>query len=103
MKRILQFNQSDRGYACYENGENIFEISKDDLQFDVKGFYHAFYGEGKDFEDIELENCVHDDKDAKHVYECINQLMKKIKEKLEELQDTSTTCSRSVDANKVEE
>ncbi len=55
----------------------------------MKAFYRAFYGEDKDFEDIEVENCIPDDKDARHVYECIIQLMTKIKEKLDDLPDDS--------------
>ena len=87
MKRTLQFNNTDAGYACFENGEKVFEISKTDLQFDVKTFYQAFYSEDKDFEDIEVENCIPDDKNARRVYECIVQLMAKIKDKLAELPD----------------
>ena len=87
MKRMLQFKKTDAGYACFENDENIFEIAKSNLQFDVKTFYQTFYSEGKDFEDIEVEDCVHDDKEAKHVYKCITQLIAKIKEKLAELPD----------------
>lgn len=85
MKRTLQFKQTDAGYACFEGEENVFEISKIDLQFNVKDFYQAFYGEDKDFEDIELENCIEDDRDANRVYSCIITLMAKIKEKLAEL------------------
>lgn len=87
MKRTLQFNNTDAGYACFEDDEKVFEISKTDLQFDVKAFYQAFYSEDKDYEDIEVENCVPDDKDARRVYECIVQLMAKIKEKLAEMPD----------------
>lgn len=87
MKRTLQFNSTDTGYACFENDEKVFEISKTDLQFDVKAFYQAFYSEDKDYEDIEVENCISDDKDARRVYECIVQLMTKIKEKLAEMPD----------------
>ena len=85
MKRMLQFNKTDTGYACFENDENVFEISKSNLQFDVKAFYQAFYSEGKDFEDIEVGNCITDDKDGKRVFDCIVLLMSKIKEKLAEL------------------
>ena len=85
MKRILQFKKTDAGYACFENDENVFEIAKSNLQFDVKAFYQAFYSEDKDFEDIEVENCAQDDKDARRIYECIIQLMLKIKEKLAEI------------------
>lgn len=89
MKRVLQFKKTNAGYACFENDESVFEIAKADLQFDVKAFYQAFYGENKDFEDIELENCIPDDKDARHIYECISQLITKIKEKLDDLPDDS--------------
>lgn len=85
MKRMLQFKKTESGYACFENDENVFEIAKDNLQFDVKAFYQAFYSEDKDFEEVEVENCVTDDKDGKRVYECIVLLMAKIKEKLTEL------------------
>lgn len=85
MKRILQFKNTDSGYACFENDENVFEIAKADLQFDVKAFFLAFYNEDKDYENIELENCIPDDKDGKRVYDCINSLIGQIKEKLAEL------------------
>ena len=85
MRRTIQFKQTEAGYACFEDEENIFEICKTDLQFNVKDFYQAFYGEDKDFEDIEIENCIQEDKDANRVYGCIATLMEKIKEKLAEL------------------
>lgn len=87
MKRTLQFRKIEVGYACFENDENVFEISKTDLQFNVKDFYQAFYAEDKDYEDIELENCLQDDKDAQRIYECIISLMNKIKEKIAEVPD----------------
>lgn len=85
MKRMLQFKKTDAGYACFENDENVFEIAKSNLQFDVKAFYLAFYSEDKDFEDIEVENCIPDDKYGKRVYDCIVLLISKIKEKFAEL------------------
>lgn len=85
MKRTLQFKNTEKGYACFEGDENVFEISKSDLQFDVKAFYQAFYSDDKDYEDIEVENCIPDDKDARRVYQCIVQLISKIKEKLLEM------------------
>ncbi len=85
MKRTLQFKNTDKGYACFNGEENVFEISKSDLQFDVKAFYQAFYAEGKDSENIEIENCVSDDKNGRRIYECIMQLVLKIKEKLAEI------------------
>ena len=85
MKIMLQFKKTDAGYACFENDENVFEIAKSNLQFDVKAFYQAFYSEDKDFEDIEVENCIPDDKYGKRVYDCIVLLISKIKEKFAEL------------------
>ena len=85
MKRMLQFKKTDAGYACFENDENVFEIAKSNLQFDVKAFYQAFYSEDKDFEDIEVENCIPDDKYGKRVYDCIVLLISTIKEKFAEL------------------
>ena len=82
---MLQFKKTDAGYACFENDENVFEIAKSNLQFDVKAFYQAFYSEDKDFEDIEVENCIPDDKYGKRVYDCIVLLISKIKEKFAEL------------------
>ena len=31
MKRIIQFKITDGGYACFENGEAVFNITKTDL------------------------------------------------------------------------
>ena len=87
MRRTIQFKQTEAGYACFEDGKNIFEVSKNDLQFNVKNFYNALYSEGKDFDNIELENCIENDKVAKHVYDCIVMLMDKIREKFTELSD----------------
>lgn len=87
MKRILQFKKTERGYACFEGEENVFEIFEANLQFDVKSFYQAFYSEGKDFEDIEIENCIKNDKTAVHVYGCIINLVQQIKDKLAELSE----------------
>lgn len=87
MKRAIQFRQTEAKYACFEDEKNIFEICKADLQFNVKDFYQAFYSEDKDFEDIEIENCTQEDKEANRVYGCIVTLMEKIKEKLAELSE----------------
>lgn len=96
MKRMLQFKKTELGYACFENNENVFEIAKANLQFDVKAFYQAFYSGDKDFDDIEVENCISDDKDARRIYECIIQLVTKIKEKLDELPDDSADVQNGI-------
>ena len=78
MKRIIQFKITDTGYACFEEGKNIFEISKTTLEFNVRDFYQAFYSEGKCFEDITLENSIKNDKAGSRMYESINSLIEKI-------------------------
>lgn len=103
MKRMLQFKKTDAGYACFENDENVFEIAKSNLQFDVKAFYQAFYSEDKDFDDIEVENCALDDKAGKRVYDCIVLLMSKIKEKLAELPLEDSDDESQVDEDFSEE
>lgn len=85
MTRVLQFKQTENAYVCVENGNSIFEISKIDLQFNVKNFYYAFYGTEQEDEEIILENTIPEDKKAKRVYDCIATLMERIKEKLSEL------------------
>ena len=85
MTRVLQFKQTENAYVCVENGNSIFEISKIDLQFNVKNFYYAFYGTEQENEEIILENTIPEDKKAKRVYDCIATLMVRIKEKLSEL------------------
>ena len=85
MKRTIHFKLTDTGYGCFEEDKRIFEISKKDLQFNVKEFYQAFYAENNDYENIEILNHVEDDKDASRVYQCIVTLMEKIKEKLAEM------------------
>lgn len=85
MKRVVQFRVTNTGYACFENNEIIFEISKTELQFNVRDFYQAFYGEDKDFDNIVIENKVENDKTADRVYKCIISLVSDIKNKLSEL------------------
>ena len=96
MKRTVQFKKTDNGFACFDGDENIFEISASNLQFNVKDFYQAFYSEGKDFEEIEIQNCIEDDKTANRVYLCITKLIEQIKTKMVDLAEDE-------DAAKVEE
>ncbi|ERL21363.1 hypothetical protein HMPREF1986_01545 [Oribacterium sp. oral taxon 078 str. F0263] len=100
---MLQFKKTDVGYACFENDENIFEIEKSNLQFDVKDFYQAFYSDDKDFEDIEVVNCISDDKEGRRVYDCIVLLISKIKEKLAELSQEDSDNSPRENGDPTEE
>lgn len=84
MKREIQFECTKEAYCFSENGQKIFTISKNDLQFNVKDFYQAFYADDKNFDDIQIITAV-DDKEARRIYECIKSLVKKINEKLKEL------------------
>lgn len=89
MKRVLKFQICDDEYIFFENDEEVFKINKLDLQFNVKNFYQAFFAEGQDYSDIELQNLVSLDKEATRIFECVEQLIKQIVEKLnDELPDT---------------
>lgn len=87
MKRVLHYKTTDEGYGCFEDEEMVFLIRKDDLKFNVKEFYQAFYSEGKDFEDIVIENDVSDNKDATRIHQCIISLVAQIDGRLKELPD----------------
>lgn len=86
MKRIIQFNILEDSYMCYENNNPIFTILKSNLEFDVKKFYTAFYGENMDYE-IELINKVENNREANYVFDCVKKIVDEIstnlKEKLE--------------------
>ena len=87
MKRVLHYKSTDDGYGCFENDKLAFEIKKADLQFNVKDFYQAFYGEGKDYTDISVINDDSEDKESSRVFMCIDALVKQIGEKLAEMQN----------------
>lgn len=84
MKRVLKFQICDDEYAFLENNESVFEINKLNLQFDIKNFYQAFFAEGQDYSDIELQNLVSSDKEATRIFECVEQLIGQIVEKLKD-------------------
>jgi len=84
MRRVLQFSQTESNYVCLEDNNIIFEISKTDLQFNVKNFYSAFYAEDKAHEEIVIENTISSDSKATRIYNSIITLVGKIKAKLDE-------------------
>ena len=89
MKRVLQYKATEHGYGCFEDEEPIFEIRTSDLQFDVKKFYQAFYGEGKEYDDIVIENHLANDRKAMRVYECIKKIVEEVRERFVELSQQS--------------
>ncbi len=84
MKRTLQFKQDEKGYGIFEEDHLLFLIPVPELQFDVKEFYEAFYSDGKDYENIGIENCIENDKTAKRTFETIQKLISLIATKLNE-------------------
>lgn len=88
MKRMLHYKATDDGFAFFENEKNVFEIKRASLQFDVKAFYYAFYGNENDYGDIEIVNEIGNDKEGKRVFDCVSMLMEKIAQKMDELPET---------------
>lgn len=84
MKKALKLQTSENGYGFFEDGELVFEISKADLQFDVKKFYIAFFADDKDYSGIELQNMLPTDKEATRIFNCTDQLIKDIVKRLAE-------------------
>lgn len=83
MKRVIKFQALDEKYVFLEEDIVVFEIDKNDLIFNVKAFYNAFFSEGLDYSEIELQNDVSDDKEATRIFECVKSLNEQIVEKLE--------------------
>ena len=90
MKRVVQFKQEAESYCCYEDNNIIFAIQKSSLQFNVKDFYQAFYAEDKDVDNIVIENKSAEDKNATRIFECIQNIMKRIDDKLKNLPQIKT-------------
>jgi hypothetical protein len=84
MKRIVKFKKTEQGYGLFEKRNIIFEIRNDDLKFDVRCFYNAFFAEEKDYSDIELINEELDDKNGGKIFNCIKELKEKIVQRLKE-------------------
>lgn len=84
MKRIIDFLISDDKYTFSDDANIIFEISKNDLQVDVKKFYSAFFAENIDYSDIQLYNSIPEDKDGVRVFGCVEQLVKEVSTRLME-------------------
>lgn len=85
MKRIVEFNINGEKYIFTENGEEIFEVSHEDMQFDVKKFYEAFFEGEKEYKDIEIKNLVEDDKIGKHICQIVCELLKEVISKLDKM------------------
>ena len=85
MKRTVEFKPIENGYACFEGEDCVFKISSDDLQFNVKEFYQAFYADGNDYFQMNIINvCDESDSNGRRIFECIHNLTDRIKEKYED-------------------
>lgn len=82
MKRTIEFQVLEDSYSFVEEDRLIFEIDRRNLQFDVKRFYQGFYSKGSECLEIELKETGELDKNAKHVFSTIRQLIKEINERL---------------------
>lgn len=84
MKRIVKFLSDEEKYYFSEGEEIIFEIEKSDLQFDVKKFYYAFFADAIDYNEVELEYCGPEERDAKRIFDTVNNLYNRIVNRLQE-------------------
>jgi len=85
MKRTVEFKPIENGYACFEGEDCVFRISSEDLQFNVKEFYQAFYADGNDYSQLNIINvCDKSDSNGRRIFECIYNLMNRIKEKYDD-------------------
>lgn len=84
MKRIVEFKYNDNKYIFIEDEEVIFEILREDMKFDIKKFYEAFFEGKKEYNDIEIKNTIQDDKVGGHIYQVVSQLIKEVVSKLEQ-------------------
>ena len=82
MKRTIIFKLEEEQYAFVEDDKTIFNINKNDLNFDVKSFYIAFFGNDLDITEIVLENTLEKDKNATRVFMCVQQLIIEICDKI---------------------
>lgn len=81
MKKEVNFQNNEGIYEFKYNEEVLFSINGEDMQFDVKNFYNAFFLKDE-FENIEFLNQCEDDKKAARVFECTKDLFSKIADKL---------------------
>jgi hypothetical protein len=88
MKRKVDFNIGSEKYEFIEDGNVIFQIDKSNMQFDVKAFYEAFFGDDKEYADIELMDPDISDSQGKRVWDTTSDLLKKIIDKMNQLNKT---------------
>jgi hypothetical protein len=81
MKKEINFLNNQGIYEFKDNEDVIFQVNKEDMQFDVKLFYNAFFLDDE-YKDIEFINRCEDDKEALRVFTCAKTLLSEVAEKL---------------------
>ena len=94
MKKEINFLNNQGIYEFKDNEDVIFQVNKEDMQFDVKLFYNAFFLDDE-YKDIEFINRCEDDKEALRVFTCAKTLLSEVVEKLksEESSDIQQNAS----------
>lgn len=80
MKRIINFQKSEKDYQLVDGDSVLFAIDIAEMKFDVKEFYYAFFVDDEEIKNSEIKNTIPSDKDASRVYDCIVKLYKEIVE-----------------------
>lgn len=81
MKKEINFQNNQGIYEFKDNKDVIFQVNKEDMQFDVKLFYNAFFLDDE-YKDMEFINRCEDDKEALRVLTCAKTLLSEVVEKL---------------------
>lgn len=86
MKKEIDFQNNQGIYEFKDNDDVIFQVSKEDMQFDVKLFYNAFFLDDE-YKNIEFINRCEEDKEALRVFTCAKTLLSEVAEKLKSEED----------------
>lgn len=84
MKRVINVKKEDNRYIFKENEEIVFFVNCDDMHFDVKNFYEAFFEDDKSDDQIELCKGNETDSDTTRIFNLVNELINEIVIKLKE-------------------
>lgn len=102
MKRVIEFQVLEEKYLFKENDIDIFEIDKSTRQLDVKSFYNAFFSQGKDFSEIEINFSSELEKGDERIYDAIKKLITDICARLKKELPIQTDSEESFEEYKVD-